>query len=367
MASSQAGRRWARAPHRLALAALLCLLFAAGPRPAHAQVASASDRETARALMQEGDARRDRKDLKGALESYQAADALVHVTTTGFEVARTLAQLGLLVEARDQLAEVMRIPARPNEPSALAEARTAARALSDDLDARIPGIRAVLQGLGPGATAAVSIDGAAIPSAALIAYRRVNPGQHTVVARVGAVERRESVTVKEREKREVTLDVGSPGLAAAAPQPTAPTPARDAPVPVPSPAFASAGSAPAGPWRTLAWTGFGVGAAGLIAGSITGIVSIAKANAAKSVPASQGGCVDDQCGPATHSDIDASVTAGNVSTVAFIAGGAGIALGVTSLIMGRGASSSGPTEPATQGVRLSPWIGLFAGGVSGSF
>jgi hypothetical protein len=317
-----------------------------GPRSARAQVASASDRETARALMQEGDARRDRKDLKGALESYQAADALVHVTTTGFEVARTLAQLGLLVEARDQLAEVMRIPARPNEPSALAEARVGARALSDDLDARIPGIRAVLQGLGPGATAAVSIDGAAIPAAALIAYRRVNPGQHTVVARVGALERRESVTVNEGEKREVTLDVGSPGLVAEAAQPAAPA---------------------TGPWRALAWTGFGVGAAGIIAGSITGIVSIAKANAAKGVPAGQGGCVDDQCGPATHSDIDASVATGNVSTVAFIAGGAGVALGVTSLILGRGASPSGPKEPATQGMRLSPWLGLFAGGVSGTF
>jgi hypothetical protein len=154
-----------------------------GARSSQAQQVSASDRETARALMQEGDARRDRKDLKGALESYQAADAIMHVTTTGLEVARTLAQLGLLVEARDGLVGVLRIPPKPNEPAVLADARVAAQALSDDIDARIPGIRVILQGLGPGGSAAVSIDGANIPPAALVAYRRVNPGRNVVVVR----------------------------------------------------------------------------------------------------------------------------------------------------------------------------------------
>ena len=355
MVSSSGGRPKSRAPRRVATAALV--VFAAlGPRSSHAQ--SASDWETARTLMQEGDARRDRKDFKGALESYQAADAIMHVTTTGLEVARTLAQLGSLVEARDQLVAVLRIPPKPNDPSVIADARVAAQALSDDIDARIPGIRVALQGLAPGASSTVSIDGAVIPPAALVAYRRVNPGHHVVVARVGNGERREDVTLAEREKRDVTLDVGAASLVALSPT-TAGTASE--------PEHAAPGSAGGGPWTALAFTGFGVGAVGVIVGFITGIISISKTNAAKSVPPSQGGCTGDNCGPGTYSDINAANATGNVSTVAFIVAGAGVALGVTSLIVGRSPSHTEPGDAAPPRLSVSPWIGPFGGGVRGSF
>jgi len=361
--ASSLDRMAVRARRGVVAGALMGLVIL-GTRSSRAQAISAPDRETARALMHEGDARRDRKDLKGALESYTAADAIMHVTSTGLEVARTLAQLGQLVEAHDHLVEVMRIAPRPNEPSALAEARVAAQAMSDDLDARIPSIRAVVHGAPPGVTVTVSMDGANIPAAALVAYRRVNPGPHVVSARVGTVERHEEVTVREREKRDVTLDLGSAGLS---PDSLATSPGPASPEPL-APPSSSAASPQTGPWRPLAFTGLGVGAAGILVGSITGILSISKANAAKSIPASQGGCVGDQCGPATHSDIDAANVTGNISTVAFIVGGAGLALGVTSFLLG--ARSSQPSEPGEAGTpraTVSPWIGPLGGGLSGSF
>jgi hypothetical protein len=302
--------------------------------------------------MQEGDALRDRRDWKAALERYQAADAIMHVTTTGLAVARAEVELGMLVEAHDALSDVMRIPARPNEAAALAEARVAAQALFDDLEGRIPSLHVVLAGQ---TNAAVTIDGAKIPPAALIAHRRVNPGNHVVVARTGSAEKREDVTLAEGEKREVTLDLGATA--------TGPTAAIAS-----VPASSEATTPSAGPWKALTFVGFGVGAAGIAVGAVTGIISISKANAAKAVPASLGGCVDDQCGPATHSDINTSEALGNASTVAFVVGGAGVVLGVTSVFLARSHAHAAPRpSDAATAVKVFPWVGPLSGGVSASF
>jgi len=328
--------------------------------PGAARAQSASDRETARALMQEGDQRRDKKDFRGALERYQAADALVHVTTTGLEVGRTQIELGLLVEAREKLLEVGRMPAKPGDPPVLAQARAAALLLSDGLEPRIPGLRVNVKGAADPASVSVQVDGVSIPPAALIAFRKLNPGHHVVLARSGSSERKEDVTLKEAENREVTLDLSDAAAVAVGPAP--------APVPQDSgPASTDASAASGRPWHTLAIVGFGVGGAGIIAGSITGILAFTKASAAKNVPPSQGGCVNDQCGPATHSDIDASRLDGTISTVAFIAAGAGVALGVTSIILGKNSAPADSQPRTTGGVHVVPFWGPGTAGLSGTF
>jgi hypothetical protein len=342
--------------------AVLVALAMQAPSPARAQAVAAADRETARALMHEGDALRDKRDWKGALERYLAADAIMHVSTTGLAVARAEVELGMLVEAHDVLIDLMRVAAKPNEPTPLSDARAAAQALSDDLEGRIPSVRVVPVGT---ATVTVTIDGAVIPPAAIIAYRRVNPGHHVVAARVGAVERHEDVVLIEREKRDVTLDLS------AAPPVGAGTALREPTLPEPSSPSMSSETLPSGtgPYKPLAVVGFGLGAAGIVVGSITGVLSISKANAAKAVPASQGGCLNDQCGAGTHSDIDASEALGNISTAAFIAGGAGLVLGVTSLVLlvKRSQRSTGANAARPRQGSVSPCIGPLGGCVRGSF
>src|SRR5438445_7585866 len=71
-------------------------------------------KDLARSLMQKGRDARQAHDNKAALESFKAADDIMHVPTTGFEVARALADLGRLVEAHDVLLRVMAIPERPD-------------------------------------------------------------------------------------------------------------------------------------------------------------------------------------------------------------------------------------------------------------
>src|SRR5271169_6333782 len=71
---------------------------------------SAADRETARTLMQQGRELRAKGDLKEALKRFQAADEIMHVPSTGLEVAKSQVAIGELVEARDTIAAIRRVP-----------------------------------------------------------------------------------------------------------------------------------------------------------------------------------------------------------------------------------------------------------------
>jgi hypothetical protein len=281
--------------------------------PARAE--TAADRETARTLMDDGMARRERNDHRGALERFEAADALMHVPTTGIEVARERMGMGMLIEAREALAGVLRYPEKPGEPAPFTEARAEAQKFDLELAARIPSIRIVVQGAAGRAT--VSVDTIDVPQATLIVPRKLNPGSHTVLARAGGRERHLFVSLREQEHRELVLDL-------AAPQ-TAETPSRKHASKVPA---------------ILTYAGFGTAAAFTIAGTVAGIRSITAANAAK------GGCASNECPPPTYSDIDTARTAGNLATAAFIVAGAGAAVGIVGILLNRG-------EPPAENARLS--------------
>src|SRR3954469_7244655 len=77
----------------------------------------AAQKKIARGLLDEGRAKDERGDHKGPLESFRAADNLMHVPTTALEVARQEIALGLLVDARDTLLRVRRSPVNPGEPA----------------------------------------------------------------------------------------------------------------------------------------------------------------------------------------------------------------------------------------------------------
>src|ERR1700683_2568222 len=115
------------ASRAIGLCACVLLLSGVSVRVAHAEP-TASEKETARTMMDEGHARRDAGDHKAALAQFLGADAIMHVPTTGVEVGREQIALGLLVEARDTLERIMRTPAVPGEPEAFGLARRTADA-----------------------------------------------------------------------------------------------------------------------------------------------------------------------------------------------------------------------------------------------
>jgi len=323
---------------RTATAFLLAGALAAFPATAFADP-SLSDRETARALMDEGDAKRDKNDLRGALKAYEAADAIMKVPTTGLEVGRTQAALGLLLEARETLGRVARIPPKAGEPAPFVAARKAAETLSAELATRIPSVTVVVQNAEQ--SPQLVFDGEAIPPAASQAARKVNPGKHTILVRAGTTEKTEEVTVAEREQRTVTVDL---------------TPRKPEPAATLEPATSGSGS---GPWKALMVGGFAVGAVGVAVGSVTGILSIAKVSDVKD------DCVDDRCKPSRASDIESAKSLGNISTVSFVVGGVGAVVGVVGLVMSNKSSSEAP-PPATT-ARVRPVLGAGYVGLTGAF
>jgi hypothetical protein len=302
--------------------------------------------------MQEGRDLRDRGDLQGALRRFKAADGIMRVPTTGFEVARTQAALGLLIEARETIATIRKTPAKSTDPQPFIDARNRAEEFDVSLAQRVPALTIVVDGAAPG-SAAVTVDGVRVPPSALGLPRKLNPGHHVVLARAADAEATQEVDVAETEVKEIhmALTAGTKGA---------------------SPAEAGAGfssqreSASAkshGP-TVLTWMAAGVGGAGLVVGSVAGLVSIATT---KSLSAE---CPMAKCTTlSAKSDFNSAHTMATVSNVSFIVAGVGAAGAVASLVLGHSTSDSAQasSSPHGEGFRVTPWVGLAAAGLRGSF
>jgi formylglycine-generating enzyme required for sulfatase activity len=178
---------------------------------------SASDKETARALFESGDKAFKEKRFEDARKDFEAAYALVPVPSTGAALARTLAELGQLVEARDVFLAVQRMPAAKGEPAPFTKARKEATARSKELAERIPTIRLSIEGLAAGAALQVFFDGAEIPAVAATAPRKVNPGRHAIVVKAaGYVDQVVTATVSERGTTELAVTLVKGGASGGA-------------------------------------------------------------------------------------------------------------------------------------------------------
>ena len=311
---------------------------------------SAADKETARGLMQSGRAARDKGDLKGALKAFTAADAIMHVPTTGLEVAKAQAALGLLVEARDTALRVTRFPQAPNEPAPFKDARDAAAQLNDDVQARIPSLTVNVKGLPEGVSASVTIDDAPLPSEVIGQPRKLDPGHHVVVGKAGGAQDKKEVDVAERESKDVALDLTGASAAATT---TATTPTDTGTPEQPPPPQGRSGAS-----KAMIFGGFGLAGVGVIVGSITGVISMTKTSSVKQ------SCVGNQCPPADFNDIDTAKTMATVSTISFIAGGVGAVVGVIGLFTGK---PSAPAASGPESAGVEPWIGVGSLGLKGRF
>jgi hypothetical protein len=225
----------------------LAVLFACAIASSAWADPSASEKETARAMMDEGHARREAGDHVAALAQFRGADAIMHVPTTGLEVAREQIAIGQFVEARDTLERVIRSASTPNEPDAFRAARKAADALDQEVAPRIPSLRITETGAPSDEGLVVTVDGANIPVAALIAPIKVNPGHHVVSASANGLTARKEIEVAEAQIAAVTLALAPPT------GPTSPAPGGD-----PTPAKATSTASSSATVSSLRWGGVGL-------------------------------------------------------------------------------------------------------------
>lgn len=312
--------------HPLRALGCACLVLAAmsGAPDAGAEP-TAADKETARALMEQGLDRMQARDYAGALKAFSTADELMHVPTTALYVARAHAALQQLLEARDRALEAARFPARPGEPSAFAAARAEANDLAAALAPRIPSLEITLEGLPADATPQVTVDSRPVRAAALRSPYKLNPGSHLVQVSCPGFERRSiTVLLAERQSERVTISM-SPVSGGRADRSAPPD------------------GAPRSSSRPWVYVGFGLGAAGVITGAVTGAMALSKQSA-----------LEDRCNASTHrcpseaqGDLDAGRTLATVSSVGFGVGVVGIGVAVISLLWPE-------AKPARQQAALAP-------------
>jgi hypothetical protein len=323
---------------RLSNAVCLAALFVASASvalPTTALAQSKTEIDSARTLMDEGDAQAEKGDFRGALRSYRAAHTIMNVPTTGIEVARMEAKLGSLVEARRMALEIVNMPAKGREPKPFVEARADAKQLADELAGRIPQLTIVLKGALEKATVEIKIDGRVIASDEARSPRDIDPGKHLVsVAKQGSEPEIQTVTIAESEKVSLEFDGAT------------------APV---------ASDKPTGRTSPLVYIGFGLGGVGLIAGAVTGAMSLSRASEVEGL--CPGGACPSQTVLAKATPInDSAFRFANVSNVAIGLGIVGIGLGVTGLVLSR----SAPKKPEdTSALRV--FVGPNGAMVTGSF
>jgi hypothetical protein len=342
-----------------AIAASLAILAGAMTATSLAHAApTAGEKETARGLMTEGRAARARGDKQAAMKAFAGADALMHVPTTGLELAKAQAEAGMLVEARDTALRVTRMPEETGEPAPFRKARRDASALEADLATRIPSIRVKVTNLPEGVRPKVEVDGTETPAELLEQPIRVNPGHHAVSAQAGTAKGEQEVDITEKESRDVSLEL--PPQEKPAPPPPEVSSSRPEPSePEEKPTEAAPSSASHGT-PALVVTGFSVAGTGAITGLVTGLVSMSKTSAVKNSGLCQNGGT--LCSPSEDGDIRSARTTAMVSNVSFAVAGAGAVVGVIGLFVGGGSTPSAQTT-----ARVEPWVGLGALGLRGSF
>lgn len=303
----------------------------------------AAQKETARGLVLAGRKKRGSGDAKGALADFKAAWSLVKNPTTGFELGKQQAEMGLLVEARDTLLEVGRLPVEDKEPPALERAREDAKSLAEELAPKIPSLKVIIVGAKPGAIE-VQVDEVGIESEALRQPLKLNPGIHSIVVRQGDIQRQAEAMLSRGENRQIEVDLAGTGggQKAATTTDVSSSPTEDG---IRMPHF-------------ITWIGLGFAVAGGVVGGVTGGIAVSKSNEVAA------GCPGGLCPPELHDTLDEANSMAIGSTVAFSIGGAGLAVMIVGFFL---SNDQGAPAEASADVSIAPAVGPNFIGLSGSF
>lgn len=184
------------------------------------------------------------------------------------------------------------------------------------------------------------VDGEIVTPEALPLPRRANPGSHHIVASAaGRADVVRDVRLGEGQTAPVALPFG-PSLA---PPPVVAPPAPAA-LPVVPPETPTSSRSPG----VATWASLGVGTAGLLAGTIVGVMELSKASTVK------GQCNGNACPPAARGDLNDANTLATVSDVALGVGVVGVALGAVFYFT----APSAPVQPSVGLVRGGGSVGL---------
>lgn len=320
LASREIHRRWARS---LAMGLLLCSWVS----PARA--IDASSRAASRKLVNDGVALYQQGRYEEARAKFMGALEVAKVPTVVVWAAQAHERLGKLLAALELYERALLM--QPNElwiGQIQQQAQQQAQKSSDSLKDRIPIVRIEVEG-STTADFEVTVDAVTVPHGLLASERPLDPGEHSFSVSRGGRTLEQRVKLELGERRTVSLrlpDAESSTQVTAIP--TVPLPVEAIDTPIPASVVSPDRRSDALPY--VAWTSLGIGAAALAVGIAGGITV-----AAKHASLRGDGCSNDTCeGDTFNRRVSSYNNWRTVSTVGFLAGGVGAALGFTLLWVG---------------------------------
>ena len=275
---------------------------AADPKPA--EVAAA------RVLAKEGVQLANAHDCAGAIEKLARAEALYHAPTILGRLGECQVAVGKLVAGTESLRKVVLEDLGPRPPQAFVAAKQRAQKVLQGAEPRLAKLTVKVQGP---AAADVTLDGEALPASMLGVATPVDPGNHKIHAGAdGFAAKDAEVALGEGKSETVELTL------VAVPVVARPKPVEEKPAPMVTRA------PPERPSRVPVLVALGVGVAGLAIGGGFGVAALLNKSSLDKA------CSQKACPASAQSDISALGRNGNVATVGFAVGAAGLA---TSLVL----------------------------------
>jgi hypothetical protein len=276
--------------------ASLLLACASWPRAALAgdEYVDSDARMAARVLAAQGSEAFEQRDFPRALELFQRADTIIPAPTITLMEARTLVELGRLVEALEKYSATQHMLAVDPTNEAFRQAADDAQRETEPLLQRIPTLRVRVHGALPADRLEIQIDGKKVMPALAAVDRPSDPGPHHVVVRTadGRTVTRDLVLAEgAHEDVELTL----------------------APLPAPAPLPVLPAPKASNPGNTAGWALVISGAAFAGVGALTGILALEEKSHLDSV-------CKPGCPPGSEASIDAFRRERTVSYVAFSVG-----------------------------------------------
>ena len=290
---------------------VVCLLFAS---PAFAQSADERGRVAARELAQEGAEDYQRGDFENAVDKLERAYRIVDAPTVAVWYARALAKTGRLVEASERYLQATRWSGKAGDMKLQQQAQADAQKEREELMPRIPRLTITVQGA-EASSVELTLDGEPLPPALMGVPQPVDPGTRTVVAKHAGKVVEKTVSLTEGARETVVLGFDeSAGAAFAGTAQTAGPQAQER----------DTGAAePGSTQRTIGLVVGGIGVVGL------GVAGFFTLRALSKKSDSDEFCEGTECTSNEGVSLrDDAVSAGNVATIAGIAGAVALGVGV---------------------------------------
>jgi hypothetical protein len=311
-----------------------------------------------------------------ALDNFTKAESLFHALPHLLFIARSQAKLGHYVKAREAYMKVTKEVLPANASQAARDAQSSASSEVSNIEPKIGRVTINVEGKDKAKDLAVTIDGAPIASVLIGVPTAIDPGDHQIEAVATGLRGKAQVTVAAGQRQDVALKlendasalppaaVAAPGaVPAEAPPPGAVPPpnAGTSPIATPPPGNppADQGGGGANGMRIGSYVAFGVGAIGLVGGTVFMLQSASKHSDANKLCTLPGGACDTSVESKVKSLDSDSSSARTLGVVGYAVGAVGIGAGVTLFVL----SSKRQSHAAS----IAPWVGLNSAGVRGTF